>query len=174
MKQEIDSLKRQLKFYKDKLQLEVNVKKNMQTFKKNTKLGNINFLLNDDNQKNEPKIEKDKELLKSDIKPSMANRNVKSALMENGKTNNMEISVNKFKLDNDRLSDNQKKSRKSEVLEDVEDGFNTNHFEEKNKTNSCKFVQSQSPNKLLSLTIEHTSFNKNKINSVRLQPQVKS
>jgi hypothetical protein len=174
MKQEIDSLKRQLKFYKDKLQLEVNVKKTMQTFKKITKISNINSLINDDNLKTEPKIEKEREPPKTEVKSAMANRNVKSAIIDNGKINSLEISINKFKLDNDRLSDNQKKGRKTELLDEVEDGFIINNMEEKNKNNSCKIVQSQSPNKLFSLTIENTSFNKYKqINSVRLPPQVK-
>ena len=175
MKQEIDSLKRQLKFYKDKLQLEVNVKKTMQTFKKITKISNINSLINDDNLKTEPKIEKEREPPKTEVKSAMANRNVKSAIIDNGKINSLEISINKFKLENDRFSDNQKKGRKTELLDEVEDCFNINLMEEKekNKNNSCKIVQSQSPNKLFSLTIENTSFNKYKqINSVRLPLQV--
>lgn len=176
MKQEIESLKRQLKFYKDKLQLEVNVKKTIQATKKTTRIVNINSINYDDNLKTEPKSDKEREILKSEAKAAISNRNIKSAVIENNKINNLEISVNKFRIENEKLSETLKKGRKSALQEENDEGVHINIEEkEKNKNNSNKNVQSHSPNKLLSLTIENTSNNKNKpIVSVKLPPQVVS
>jgi hypothetical protein len=175
LKQEIESLKRQLKFYKDKLQLEVNVKKTIQGAKKNTKAGNINPFVIDDVQKNEVKTEKEKEHMKNEAKIVVSNKIMKSAVVDSAKVHHLEICVNKFKDEHDRFSDNMKKCRKSVLLDEIEDCLNSNNNEEreKNKNNSNKYVQSHSPNKMFNLNIDTNANHKNKqINSVRLPHQV--
>jgi hypothetical protein len=161
MKQEIESLKRQLKFYKDKLQLEVNVKKTIQAAKKNLKQSNLNTINYEETAKNE------KESAKPDQKHFNSNKNLKSAGMENGKINQIEITVNKFKNDDERLSESSKKGRKSVLSEDIDEIIFNNEEKEKTKSNvPTKYLRSNSPNKILNLNLPSNSYNAGKKNNL--------
>ena len=169
IKAENESLKRQLKFYKDKLQLEVNVKKTIQTVAKRTNKNPSLTINYEDNQKTNNLKESfvrtvDNKTVKNVVKSTVAN--------ESGKINYLEITVNKLKNDDDKLSESSKKGRKSILSEDIED--NQDEKENTKRSMASRNVQSHSPNNNLGLNFSTALTSKNKqANFLKFSKQVK-
>ena len=161
-------MKRQLKFYKDKLQLEVNVKKTIQTVAKRTNKNPSLTINYEDNQKTNNLKESfvrtvDNKTVKNVVKSTVAN--------ESGKINYLEITVNKLKNDDDKLSESSKKGRKSILSEDIED--NQDEKENTKRSMASRNVQSHSPNNNLGLNFSTALTSKNKqANFLKFSKQV--
>ena len=153
MKKEFESLKRQLKFYKDKLQIELTVKKNVVSAKK--KVSVLNTINYEDHNKNE--------------KDNCFKTNEKLNFYKNSKTPFFE---------NDKISEErQSLSLKKEITsfhEEIE--VNTKSVDDNKDKIKCAippiYINTKSPNKILCLNLSST-LNKNKITYTNLlNPQV--
>ena len=168
LKQENESLKRQLKFYKDKLQLEVNVKKTTtQIAKKTNKISNLNSV----NFEESHKIDKEN-YVKSEHKFLSTHKHMKSSTAyESGTINNLEITVNKVKNEDDKLSESSNKGRKSLLSDDIEEIQEDR--ENTKRSMASRNMQSYSPNNNLCLNFATALTSKNKqANTLKFPKQV--